>query len=101
MSGWRNPFFGVILSALTLAGFPLGAEERTVGEGEHRGFILNEDEQVLRVEAVKPGQTIQALVCPQWNEEKRGRVEWALTDGGEAMLRAATHRQPEEQVILL
>jgi len=89
------------LAALTLAGFPLGAEERTVGEGEHRGSILHEEELVLRVEPIKPGQTLQAQVYPQWNAEKGGRVEWTLTDGGGAKLRPAGHRQPEEQPILL
>lgn len=101
ISNWRSIFFGTLLSSLTLAASPLGAEERTVGEGEHRGFILHDGEQVLRVEPIKPGQTIQAQVYPQWNVEKGGRVEWGLTDGGGAKLRAASHRQPEDQPILL
>lgn len=101
MSRWRNLFSGLLLASLTLAYSPLGAEERTVGEGEHRGFFLQEGEQVLRVEPIKPGQTIQAQVSPQWNVEKGGAVEWMLTDGGGTPLRTASHRQPEEQSILL
>ncbi len=101
MSRWKTLFCGTFLSSLTLAGLPLGAEERTVGEGEHRGFILHEGEQVLRVEPIKPGQTIQAQVYPQWDVEKGARVEWVLTDGGGAKLRAVSHRQPEEQPLLL
>jgi len=98
---WRELFCGALSLTLTLAGFPLGAEERIVGEGEHRGSILHEGELILRVEPIKPGQTLQAQVYPQWNAERGGRVEWTLTDGGGAKLRAAGHRQPEEQPILL
>jgi len=101
MSMRKYLLLGGLLSGLTLAGLPVLAEERTVGEGEHRGSILHDGEQVLRVESIKPGQTIQARVFPQWNAGKGGRVEWGLTDGGGAKLRAASHRQPEDQAILL
>ncbi len=101
ISGGRNILLGILLSSLTLAASPLGADERTLSEGEHRGLIPHEGEEVLKVEPIKPGQTIQAQVYPQWNSEKGGRVDWALTDGGGAKLRTASHRQPEEQAILL
>ena len=100
MKRWKKIFLGLILGSLT-APFPLPAEERIVGEGEHRGFILQEGEQVLIIDSVKPGQTIQAYAAPQWSVEKEGRVEWILTDGSGVRLRAGRHRQPEEEMILL
>ena len=100
MKCWRSLFLGFILCGFT-APFPLLAEERIVGEGEHRGFVLHEAEQVLTVDSVKPGQTIQAHVAPQWSVGKGGRVEWTLTDGSGVKLRAGSHRQPEEEMLLL
>jgi len=77
------------------------AEERVVGEGEHRGFIVNEGEQTLRVSPIKPGQTLQAFVSPQWSVEEGGRVEWVLTDSSGTRLRTARHHQPDTETILL
>jgi len=77
------------------------AEERIVGEGQHRGFIVHEGEQVLKIEVVKPGQTIQAQVSPQWKVEKGGVVEWTLTDSNGAPLRAGSQYQPNEESLFL
>ena len=100
MPRWKFIFLLAILGWVSAAP-TIGAEERIVGEGEHRGFILQEGEQVLTVNSLKPGQTIQAHVVPQWSVEKEGRVEWVLTDGSGIKLRAGSHRQPEEEPLLL
>jgi len=100
MKSWRNFFLWFILCGFT-APFPLPAEERIVAEGEHHGFILQEGEQILTVNSVKPGQTIQVHVAPRWSVEKEGRVEWVLTDGSGNKLRAGSHHQPEEEPLLL
>jgi hypothetical protein len=83
------------------AALPIRAEEKIVGEGQHRGFIVHEGEQVLKIEVVKPGQTIQAQVSPQWNVKKGGVVEWTLTDSDGAPLRAASQHQPNEESLFL
>jgi hypothetical protein len=83
------------------AALPARAEERIVGEGRHRGFIVHEGEQVLKIGLVKPGQTIQAQVSPQWKAGKGGQVEWTLTDSGGAPLRAGSQHQPNEESLLL
>jgi hypothetical protein len=87
-------FFAAIAS-------PLLAEEKIVGEGEHKGFIVKEGEQTLRISPIKPGQTLQAFVSPQWSAEEGGRVEWVLTDSNGVRLRTARHHQPEAETILL
>lgn len=83
------------------AAFPTRAQERIVGEGQHRGFIVHEGEQVLRIGPVKPGQTLQVQVSPQWKVGKGGQVEWTLTDSGGARLRAGSHQQPNEESLFL
>ncbi len=83
------------------AALPTRAEERTVGEGQYRGFIIHEGEQVLKIEVVKPGQTIQAQVSPQWNVKKGGVVEWTLADSSGARLRGGSHQQPNDEPLLL
>ena len=80
---------------------PLPAEEKILEEGEHKGFIVQGGEQILRVNAIKPGQTLQAFVSPQWSAEEGGRVEWVLTDSNGVRLRTARHHQPEAEAILL
>jgi len=100
MSRWKFISLVAILCWIA-APLPTGAEERIVGEGQHRGFIVHEGEQVLKIGPVKPGQTIQAQVSPQWNRGKGGRVEWTLTDSGGAPLRAGSHHQPNEESLLL
>jgi hypothetical protein len=88
-------FFAMAVSA------PVRAEERIVGKGEHRGFVVSQGEQILRISPIQPGQTLQALVSPQWSVEERGRVEWVLTDPNGTTLRTARHLQPEAETILL
>jgi hypothetical protein len=100
MPRWKFICFLAILGWVSVPLAPQ-AEERLAGEGEHRGFILQEGEQVLVVNSIKPGQTIQAHVAPQWSVEKEGRVEWVLTDGSGNKLRAGSHHQPEEAPLLL
>ncbi len=75
--------------------FPLRAEERIVGEGEHTGFIVSEGTQVLKVSSVKPGQTLQVFLTPQWIVEGGGKVEWRLEDPEGAVLRAHSKTPPE------
>ena len=83
------------------AALPTRAEERTVGEGQYRGFIVHEGEQVLKIGPIKPGQTVQAQVSPQWKVGKGGQVEWTLTDSGGARLRGGSHQQPNDEPLLL
>jgi hypothetical protein len=75
--------------------FPLWAEERIVGEGEHTGFIVNEGRQILKVSSIKPGQTIQVFLTPLWIVEGGGKVEWRLEDPGGAALRVGSKTNPE------
>jgi hypothetical protein len=100
MPPWKFICWLAILCWVSAA-LPLWAEERIAGEGEHRGFILNEGELVFKIGPVKPGQTLQAQVSPQWTAEKGGRVEWMLTDLNGVKLRAGRHQQPEEEPFLL
>lgn len=100
MSRWKFISLLAILYCI-FAALPTRAEERIVGEGQHRGFIIHEGEQVLKTGLVKPGQTIQAQVSPQWNAGKGGRVEWTLTDSSGAPLRAGSQHQPSEEPLLL
>jgi hypothetical protein len=100
ISRWKFIGLLVILCWIS-APPPTRGEERNVGEGEHRGFIIQEGEQVLNIGPVKPGQTIQARVSPQWSVEKGGRVEWTLTDSAGNRLRAGSHHQPDEESLLL
>jgi len=69
--------------------FPLAAEERTVGEGEHVGFIVNEGKEVLKVNLIRPGQTIQIDLSFQWTSE-RGKVDWRLDDQDGVKLRSGS-----------
>jgi hypothetical protein len=97
------PYFLFFLFFLAAALAPplLAAEEKIVGEGEHKGLIVNEGEQILRVASIKPGQTLQAFISPEWRVEEGGRVEWVLSDLSGATLRTARHHQPEAETLLL
>jgi hypothetical protein len=101
MMNTRRMISSFLLFFCLAIGPPLLAEEKIAGEGEHKGFIVKEGEQILRVSAVKPGQTLQAVVSPQWSAEEGGRVEWVLTDSNGVRLRTARHHQPEAEAILL
>jgi len=89
----------IFLLGATVSPAPGG--ETTVSEGEHRGQIVNREEQTLRVSPVKPGQTLQFFLSAQWSVEERGRVEWVLTDTRGTRLRTARHHQPDTETILL
>jgi hypothetical protein len=80
---------------------PLSAEERVVGEGEHKGFIVNEGEQVLKVSPIKPGQTIQVSFTPSWIAEQAGKVNLGLKDQEGVRLRAARQHNPEAEPVSL
>ena len=86
--------FSLLLLCI-LCAFPLWAEERIVGEGEHTGFIVSEGSQVLKVSPIKPGQTIQVFSTPHWMVEEDGKVEWRLEDPDGAALRAGSKTHPE------
>ncbi len=94
ISGFLLFFYAALAS-------PLQAGEKIVGEGEQIGFIVHEGEQILKASPIKPGQTLQAFVSPQWSSEKDGVVEWVLTDQNGARLRTAHHYQPETEAVLL
>jgi len=87
---------GFLLLVLCLFyAFPVRAEERIVGEGEHTGFIVNEGSQVLKVSPIKRGQTIQVFLTPRWMVEGEGKVEWRLEDPEGAALRVGSKNYPE------
>jgi hypothetical protein len=80
---------------------PLSAQERVVGEGEHKGFIVNEGDQVLKVSPIKPGQTIQVSLTPRWIAQQAGKVTWGLDDQEGVRLRAASQDNPEVEPVLV
>jgi len=77
------------------------AQENIVGEGEHKGFIINEGLQVFRVGPIRPGQTIEVFCTPQWTKEKGGKVEWRLQDQDGITLKAARQSNPEAEPALM
>jgi len=93
-------FLFFLLASFTSAR-PLSGQERVVGEGEHQGFIIHEGEQVLKVNSIKPGQTIQLILAPHWTTEKGGKVKWTLRDQDKVRLRTITQNQPEIEPLLL
>ncbi|MBM4333336.1 MAG: hypothetical protein FJ117_19305 [Deltaproteobacteria bacterium] len=93
-------FFFFIFSSMVLV-FPLSAQERIIGEGEHRGFIVNEGRQVFKVSPIKPGQTIQVFLSPHWIIETGGKVEWNLADQDEVRLQASSKTNPEVEPAIL
>jgi hypothetical protein len=94
-----RPIFWLVLFLLAAPVSSLPARESNVGEGEHRGQIVNREEQILRVGPVKPGQTLELLLSAEWSVEERGKVEWVLTDTRGTRLRTARHHQPETEPI--
>jgi hypothetical protein len=68
----------------------LSAEEKAVGEGEYKGFIVNEGEQILKVSPIKPGQTIQVSLTPRWMGEQTGKAVLRLDDQDGLKLRATS-----------
>jgi len=100
-SGKSILFF--LLYLFTAFAFPLrpAAQEIALGAGEHQGFIVNEAEQILKVDSIKPGQTIQVVFAPHWTTEKGGKVKWSLLDQDKVRLRTATQSQPDSDPVFL
>ncbi len=84
-----NFIFSVLIFLLFFLASPLSGQERIVGEGEHKGFIINEGRQTFRVTNIKPGQTIQVFLTPHWHVELGGRVYCRLEDEKGELLRSA------------
>jgi hypothetical protein len=68
----------------------VSAQEKVAGEGEYKGFIVNEGDQILKVSPIKPGQTIQVSFVPGWVGEQAGKVDLRLDDQDGLKLRAAS-----------
>lgn len=83
---------------------PLRAQEKIVGEGEHKGFIISEGRQSLRIPSIRAGQTIQILLTPHWHVEFGGRVQCRLENEKGELLRSAfgtiTEGSTEEPIFL-
>jgi len=92
--------FLLLILPLVLAS-SLQAEELVVGEGEHKGPLISQGKEVLKIGPVKPGQNIQVVCSPQWSLEKEGRVEWSLEDAHGTKLRVASHKNPEMDSVSL
>jgi len=96
----RAAFFFFFLLSLAWP-YPLPAQEIIMGEGEYRGFIVNEGQQVVKVSPIKGGQTLQIYFSPQWLVEQGGKVEWKLEGPGGVQLREGSQNNPEAETILL
>jgi hypothetical protein len=92
-------FLVLILPLLLVSS--LHAEELVVGEGEHKGPLISQGKEVLKIGPVKPGQNIQVVCLPQWSLEKEGKVTWSLEDANGTKLRVASHTNPETDSISL
>lgn len=94
----------LLISLLSFLAGPLSAQERIVGEGEYKGFIVNEGRQSFKIASIKPGQTIQAFLTPHWHVEFGGRVQCRLEDEKGEFLRSAlttfTESSKEEPLFL-
>jgi hypothetical protein len=95
------PFFFLILFLTITPSFLVAAEERQIGEGEYKGLIVNQGEQVFKISPIQPGQRLQAFLNPQWTVERGGKVEWRLEDSSGAKLRSALQKNPETETILM
>lgn len=91
---------GLWVVLLTLVLSPsLWAQERIVGEGDHGGFIVNEGKQVLKVSPIKPGQTLQLSLLPQWGEQLYGTMTWRLEDSEGNTLGTGLQTNPGAELI--
>lgn len=79
----------------------LPAQEIIMGEGEYRGFIVNEGQQVVKISPIQPGQTLQIFFSPQWMIEQGGRVEWRLEGPGGVRLKEGRQRNPEAETAFM
>lgn len=78
---------------------PLLAQEREVGEGEYRGFIINKGKQVLTIAPIQPGQILQVDLTPQWSVGIGGKLEWQLSDPEGKKLRGGSQFFPQAEPI--
>ena len=92
-------FLGFFLSLLWL--HPLPAQEIVMGEGEYRGFIVNEGKQVVKVSPIQPGQTLQIFFSPQWMIEQGGKVEWRLEGPDGVRLREGSQNNPQAETTFM
>jgi hypothetical protein len=92
---------GSILILTLTPSFLMAAEERVIGEGEYKGLIVNQGEQVFKVSPIQPGQRLQAFLNPQWTVQRGGKVEWRLEDPSGAKLRSDRQKNPESETILM
>lgn len=99
-----NFIVSLLFLLLPLLAPPLSAQERIVGEGEHKGFIVNEGRQSFKITSIKPGQTIQVFLNPRWHAELGARVQCRLEDEKGMLLRSAlsalTENTKEEPIFL-
>jgi hypothetical protein len=102
ISGRNFLFFSFLFYLFTFCFItPLPAQEKIVREGEHKGFIVNESHQIFKVSPIKPGQTIQVFLTPQWIGETSGRLEWRLQDPDGPTLKAGRMTNPEVEPSLM
>ncbi|OGP98141.1 MAG: hypothetical protein A2Z51_09310 [Deltaproteobacteria bacterium RBG_19FT_COMBO_52_11] len=92
-------FLGFFLSLLWL--HPLPAQEIVMGEGEYRGFIVNEGQQVVKVGPIQPGQTLQIFFSPQWMIEQRGKLQWRLEGPDGVRLREGSQDNPQAETTFM
>lgn len=99
-----NFILKLLIFLLSFLVCPLWAQERIVGEGEHKGFIINEGRQSFKVASIKPGQTIHVFLTPHWLVEFGGRMQCRLEDERGELLRSVlstiTERANEEPLFL-
>lgn len=92
----------VLIFLLCLAAAPsLHAQEKVLGEGAHKGFILNDGNQVFKISPIKSGQTLQLSCSLRWTTEKMGKVQWRIEDQDRAALKTGSQDNPEMQPIVL
>ncbi len=88
--------------AVSLARVPsLPAQERIVGPGEYKGILLNEGSQTYKISPIKPGQTIQVLLTPEWSVENSGKMKLNLEGPEGARLGQATLEVPQARPVAL
>ncbi|MCX5906809.1 MAG: hypothetical protein NTY64_06390 [Deltaproteobacteria bacterium] len=90
---------GPFLLCILIGAPSLFAQERGAEKGEYKGFIVNEGKQVVRIGSVKPGQTLQIDLVPNWMAERGGKVEWQLDDSDGKKLRVGSQKNPEAEPI--
>ena len=99
---WRIIFVSLIPLTFSLAGVvPLFAQEKIGDEGVYSGFIISGGRQSVKVGPIKPGQTLQAFLSPEWTTEKGGRMECRLEDPDGPLLKSGSQSYPAQETVLL